>query len=141
MVNSVSFGKRMEVFEKPNLDAPQTNVRPAVNQPTVAPKNKNHSTLKTVAGVAAAAVAVAGLLVAGNKYGAFKPETIKKFIPDKVLNFDKLNFLKSPIKTALGGLDKAGEWIANNCVKAFNAVKGVFTKKPAETGEITGLLR
>lgn len=139
MVNSVSFGQRMGVFDKPNLDAPQTNVRPAV-APAAAPENKNHKTLKTIAGIAAAAVAVAGLLVAGNKYGAFKPETIKKFIPEKVLNFEKLNFLKSPVKTALSGLDKAGEWIAANCVKAYNAVKNVFTKKP-EVTEIAGLIR
>ena len=140
MVNSVSFGQRAGVFDKANLDAPQTYQRPAV-QPAAGKENKNHKTLKTVAGIAAAAIAVAGLLVAGNKYGAFKPETIKKFIPDKILNAEKLNFLKSPVKTGLGYLNTAGEWIASNCVKAFNAVKGLFTKKPAEAPEIAGLLK
>ena len=140
MVNSVSFGQRAGVFDKANVDAPQTYQRPAA-QPAAGKENKNHKTLKTVAGIAAAALAVAGLLVAGNKYGAFKPETIKKIIPDKVLNFEKLNFLKSPVKTALSHLDKAGEWIASNCVKAFNGIKGLFTKKPAAPTEIAGLLK
>lgn len=135
MVNSVSFGQRTGVFDKATLDAPQKFQRPAM-APAAGKENKNHKTLKTVAGIAAAAIAVAGLLVAGNKYGAFKPETIKKFIPEKVLNFEKLNFLKSPVKTALSGLDKAGEWIASNCVKAFNAVKGIFSKKPEATAPI-----
>jgi len=131
MVNSVSFAASRGIYDRPNVDAPQANVRPTVAP--VAPKKKN-SAAKVILGTVAAVAVTAAALALGHKYkGAIKP------VLQKIGNVSFMKWAKNPAKTALKGLDKAGEWVtgkskfvADKAVeyggKAVDYVKGLFHK-------------
>jgi hypothetical protein len=123
MINNVSFCSTRGVFDKPDMTKPQTFTRPAT-PPTVAPEEapkKKHSVGKFVAGLAAAALAVGGLLVAGNKTGVIK--NLGKYVPDAVKNASWLQAAKEPVKAGLAALDKAGGYIAAKGEGIYNTVK------------------
>ncbi len=144
MLNNVSFGSNAGVFDKPNLTRPQTYTKPSVapaSQPPVPPEGPKKSNVgKIILGTLAAAAAVAGLLVAGNKTGVLK--NVGQHIPENWKNAKMLQFAKEPAKKALAGMDKAGGAIADVAVKGYEAVKGYgesaiktvkgwFTKAPS----------
>lgn len=131
MINSVSFGSKAGVFDKPNLGRQQTYTRPAAGaQAAFAPEapKKKGKLGKTLLKIGLAAAAVAGLLVAGNKTNVLK--NLGKYIPESIKNASWLQFAKEPVKTAAGAMDKAGGTIADYAVKGFEAVKGLFKKSP-----------
>lgn len=134
MLNSVSFGSSAGVFDKPNVNRPQSYARPsaAPSAPPVPPEGpkKGGKLKKFVVGLAVTAAAVAGLLVAGNKTGVLK--NLGKYVPNAIKNASWLNFAKGPVKTAAAAMDKAGGAIAGYAVKGYEAVKG-FGAKAIET--------
>ena len=121
MVNSVSFGRKMEVFDKANLNAPQTYTRPSFAPSAPEKPSSNHKVAKTVAKFVATAAVIAGALVLGHKTGAFDPAKIGKLL-GKVKDAKWLSFAKQPVKTALGAMDTAGKYIAEKSVAAKGAV-------------------
>lgn len=140
MLNSVSFGTRMGVFDKANVDAPQAHAKPVAPQAPEKPA-KNHKTAKTIAKVVAAAVVIAGALAAGSHYKVFDPAKIGKAV-GKLKDVSWLQWAKEPAKKTLGGLDTAGKFIMEKSSAASKAVceyagkgvewvKGLFTKKTA----------
>ena len=137
MLNSVSFGQRVDWNQKPNFDAPQAYTRPVNPGLIDAPKEKKGSNkvLKTIAGLALTAAAAIGLAAVGGKMGWFKPETIKKIIPDKLLNAEKLAKFKEPVKKGLEYVNKFGRDTAAWGIKKGRAVSqfvtGLFKKAPA----------
>jgi len=151
MVNSVSFAAR-NVYSKPDLDAPQANSRQAAAmppQPPVPPKKK-HSAAKAILGTVAAVAVAATALALGSKYGAFDPAKVGKVLGG-LKDASWLKWAKEPAKKVLGGLNTAGNfvaeyagkgvdlakdgyaYVADKAVKGFEAVKNLFSKKTAPT--------
>ena len=139
MVNSVSFGTKMGVFERPNIDAPQSYPRPVAPSATdKAPKK--HKVLKTIAGIVATAAVVAGGLAAGSKFGIFKADKVAKLAEKlHIKDASWLQWAKEPAKKALSGLDTAGNFVINKSTAVYNVtseyvkkgidwVKGLFNK-------------
>ncbi len=142
MVNSVSFGQKMGVFDSAAdvMNKPQSYVKPnatdvkgdSVDISGKEPKKK-HTAAKVIGGLVATAAVVAGLLVAGNKTGFLKD--IGKYIPDSIKNCEKLGGLKEPAKKMFGALDGAGEWLVSKGKVAMDAVTGLFKKGEAAATE------
>lgn len=131
MVNSVSFGTRMGVFDKANVNAPQTFARPQTAAPTAPAKPaKKHSAAKWIVGTVVAAAVAAGLVALGAKKGAFDVNKIadmtKSFKDSKWISW-----AKKPAKAVLNALDTAGKWMNEKGGSAIAWVKGKFTKAPA----------
>lgn len=143
MISNVSFGQKMGVFDSAAdvMNKPQSYAKPnatevkgdSVDISGKEPKKKKHTAAKVIGGLAATAVVVAGLLVAGNKTGFLK--NIGKYIPDGIKNCEKLDFLKEPTKEGLKILDGAGEWLASKGKVAVDAVTGLFKKGEAAAQE------
>lgn len=142
MVNSVSFGQKMGVFDSAAdvMNKPQSYAKPnatdvkgdSVDISGKEPKKKN-TAAKVIGGLVATAAVVAGLLVAGNKTGFLKD--IGKYIPDSIKNCEKLGGLKEPAKKMFGALDGAGEWLVSKGKVAMDAVTGLFKKGEAAATE------
>ena len=135
MVNSVSFGQR-GIYDKANLDAPQAHQKPnqqMVNHPRYEePKKSNHKFLKTVAALVATAAVAVGAIAVGSKMGWLSPDKIKKIIPDKLLNAEKLASIKEPVKKGLAAVEKFGTTVADKATGYYNAAiawgKNLFNK-------------
>lgn len=141
MLNSVSFGQKMGIYDKANVDAPQANTRkdaPMANHPRYEEPKKKHTALKVIAGLVAAAVATVGAIAIGSKMGWLSPDKIKKIIPNKLLNAEKLASLKEPVKNGLAAVEKFGNNVAERVNGAYESVinfgKGLF-KRGAEAAE------
>ena len=133
MVNSVSFGTRMGIYDKPNLDAPQAYQRPqaAPAQEAPAPK-KSHKALKWIAGLVATAAVVAGGLALGKHFDVFNASKIAAKLPDAVKNNETLiKYAKEPVKNIISGLDVAGKFVLDKGTTAWRAVKGLFSRAEA----------
>lgn len=124
MISNVSFGSTAGVFTKPDLNKPQAHTKPAAAPeaaaPAAEPKKKGKAG-KVVLGLVATAVAVAGLLVAGNKTGVLKD--IGKYVPDTLKNAKWAEFAKEPVKAGAAALDAAGEWIGDKGMAVVDAAK------------------
>ncbi len=110
MINNVSFGQKMGIYDRPNVDAPQAYQRPqaAPQQPEVAPKKK-HTAAKVIGGLAVLAAVVAGLAY-GAKNGKFDPA----YIADLTKSFKDSKYVswaKPAAKTVLNGMKTAGDYI------------------------------
>ena len=130
MINSVSFAARKELYEKPNMDAPQAHQRPDANQTTTnqpkVEKKSNHKVAKTIAGIVATAAILAGAVVAGSKFGWFKPETLKKIMPKKILDLNMITQNKDVLKNGLAAIEKFGNTIADYATTKGTAVVDFF---------------
>lgn len=142
MVNGVSFGQKMGVFDSAAdvMNKPQSYTKPnaadvkgdSVDISGKEPKKK-HTVAKVIGGLVATAAVVGGLLVAGNKTGFLKE--IGKHIPDSIKNCEKLGGLKEPAKKMFAGMDKAGEWLVSKGKVVADAVTGLFKKGEAAATE------
>lgn len=123
MISNVSFGSTAGVFTKPDLNKPQTYTKPAATPEAAAPAEpkKKGKAGKVLLGLAATAVAVAGLLVAGNKTGFLK--NIGKYVPESLKNAGWAQSLKNPVKAGAAALDSAGKWIGDKGMAVVNTVK------------------
>lgn len=122
-VSNVSFrASERKAWNDPNVnfDAPQAYPRQAESATQAEPKKKSHKLLKTVVGLAVAAAAVAGAMVAGNKLGWF--------------NKLAQSAGKDWIKNSAEWLNNSGERIAEFGVNCFNKVKGLFKGAEEATG-------
>ena len=138
MLNSVSFGTRMGIYDRANVDAPQAHTRPLAPAAPEKPAKK-HKVLKTIAGVIATAAVIAGGLAAGSHFKIFDTAKVGKLL-GKVKDATWLQWAKEPAKAALKGLDTAGNavltagksvyGVASKYVKdGVEFVKGLFAKK------------
>ena len=136
MVNGVSFGQRMGIYDRANVDAPQVHQRPQAAPAAApeAPKKKGGLGKKILGAVVAAAVIATGLAI-GAKKGAFDPAKIadltKGFKDSKWISW-----AKTPAKAVLGYAQKGGEYVnkgvdfvAQYGQKAIEWGKGLFAKK------------
>ncbi len=134
MVNSVSFGTKMGIYDKPNFDAPQAHQRPqaAPAQEAPAAPKKSHKVLKWVAGLAATAAVVAGGLALGKHFDIFNVGKIAQKLPDAVKNNELLaKYAKEPVKAVVNAFDTAGNFVLEHGKSAWAAVKGLFSKAEA----------
>lgn len=142
MVNSVSFAAKTNIYDKPNLDAPQANQRPdngpMANHPPKdeAPKKKSsHKALKVIAGLVAAAAVAVGAIAVGSKQGWLQPDKFKKIIPNKLMNWEKVASMKEPFKNGLASVEKFGNTVADGVMSAgttvVNFFKNLMPKKSA----------
>lgn len=123
MISNVSFGSTAGVFTKPDLNKPQTYTKPAATPEAAAPAEpkKKGKAGKVLLGLAATAVAVAGLLIAGNKTGVLK--NIGKYVPDGLKNAKWAEFAKEPVKAGVAALDSAGKWLGDKGMAVIDAAK------------------
>lgn len=137
MLNSVSFVSRHNIYDKPNVDAPQSHQRPQepmANHPRYEePKKKNHSFLKTLGAIASVAVVAVGALAIASKMGKINPETIKKAIPEKLLNWEKAADYKEPVKKGIEAVNefgnKAGDFFLMIHEHTFQKIANFITGK------------
>ena len=141
MVNGVSFAATRGIYDKTNLDAPQANSRQTTTtQPAVKPK-KSHKTAKVIAGTLATVAVAATELALGSKFGVFDPAKVGKVLGG-LKDAKWLQWAKEPAKTALKGLDTAGNFVKEYAGKGYNAVveyagkgidavKNFFSRNPA----------
>ena len=123
MISNVSFVSTAGVFTKPDINKPQTYTKPAATPEAAAPAEpkKKGKAGKVLLGLAATAIAVAGLLVAGNKTGVLK--NIGKYIPEGVKNASWLQKAKEPVKAGVAALDTAGKWLGDKGMAVVDAAK------------------
>ena len=125
-VSNVAFSAG--VFDRPNITAPQTYVRPGGGADAVDLSGKKKGKGKKVlAFLLTTAAVVAGLIVGHNK-GAFK--NVGKIIPEGVKNAKWLQWLKKPTKVVMNALDTAGGWLKSVPEK----VAAVFGKNSSSKG-------
>ncbi len=146
MINSVSFAAKHGIYDKANVDAPQSHQKPQepmANHPRYAePKKKNHSVLKTLGAIAAAVVVIAGgLAIASNKgLNKLNPESIKKIIPDKLLNWKAIEGWKEPVKKGIEAIDsfgaKANDFFLKVHENTFQKVANFITGKGKAAEEL-----
>ena len=130
MVSSVSFGQGVGVFERPNLDAPQTNSRqqaPMANHPVYEEPKKKSSTGKIIAGVVGTAIAAVALLALGKKFDVFSVEKLAK-ATESFKDSKWISWAKKPVKAVMNGLDAAGGWINNKAEAVWNWGKNLISK-------------
>jgi len=120
MLSNVSFGTRMGVFDRANVDAPQTYARP-IAQPVAPQPKKSGSVVKTVAKLVATAAVIAGALAAGTHYKAFDAAKIGKMM-GSMKDAAWLSAAKEPAKKALAGLDKAGQFVIDKSKSIYGVV-------------------
>lgn len=146
MINSVSFAAKHGIYDKANVDAPQSHQKPQepmANQPRYEePKKNNHSVLKTLGAIAAAAVVIAGGLAIASSKGLNKlnPESIKKIIPDKLLNWEKVAGWKEPVKKGIEAIDsfgaKANDFFIKIHENTFQKIANFITGKGKAAEEV-----
>ena len=140
MLNSVSFGTRMGIYDKANVDAPQAHTRPLAPAAPEKPAKK-HKALKTIAGLVATAAVIAGGLAAGSHFKVFDTAKVGKLL-GKVKDASWLQWAKEPAKKALGAMDTAGKFVIEKSTAVYNVAskyvkdgiawaKGLFAKKAA----------
>lgn len=137
MVNGVSFGQRVGIYDRVNVDAPQAHQRPQfAPQAPEAPKKKG-SFLKKAIGAVCVVAAAAAALAFGAKKGAFDPAKIAE-LTKGFKDASWISWAKKPAKAILGYAQKGGEYVnkgveyvSQNAGKLFESVKGFFSKKTA----------
>ena len=137
MVNGVSFGQKMGIYDRVNVDAPQTYTRPQVAPHAPEAPKKKGSVAKKILGAVVVAAAVAAGLAFGAKKGAFDPAKIadltKGFKDSKWISW-----AKKPVKAVLEYAQKGGEYVnrgvdyvVQNAGKVVDWAKNLFPKKAA----------
>jgi len=132
MVSGVSFRGGSLESAKDILDQPQAFAGPQSSSAATKPEGdtfespKKHKVAKAVAGTVITAAVVAAGLAVTHHFGGFT-KLAEKFTGEGTVS--------KYASKAIGGLDKAGEFVKKYAVKGFEAVKGLFAKKEAPAAE------
>ena len=139
MISNVSFGSK-GLYDTVNVDAPQAHQKP--QQPKAdsphfeEPKKSSHKALKVVAGLVAAAAVAVGAVAIGSQKGWITPDKIKKIIPNKLLNAEKLASWKEPVKKGIAAVESFGNTVAEKATNCFKSVGEFFKKAKPESNTV-----